>query len=78
MSRLCMRTFLESPLSSKYRLPISPSSAVQIRGNTYMFGSQTQVWSNVKQQSLDEAASKVCQAYTLKVGFLNQKHSNLF
>lgn len=49
---------MESPLSSKYRLPISPSSAVQIRGNTYMFGSQTQVWSNVKQQSLDEAASK--------------------
>lgn len=58
MSRLFKRALLDLKASRNCWL-ICPSNAVQIRCNTSMFGSQTQAWSNVKQQSLDEAASKV-------------------
>ena len=33
---------------------------MQIRCNASVFGSQTQAWSYVKQQTLDEASAKVC------------------
>ncbi|XP_068679925.1 branched-chain alpha-ketoacid dehydrogenase kinase-like [Montipora capricornis] len=36
----------------------SPNFPLRFNTYTSIFGSQTQVWSNVKQQSLDEAASK--------------------
>lgn len=36
----------------------SPNSSIKFNTYSSMFGSQTQVWSNVRQHSLDEAASK--------------------
>lgn len=59
MSRLFTSTVLNSWRTPNCRL-IRGSRVTLIRCNTSMFGSQTQAWSYVKQQTLDEASSKVC------------------
>lgn len=59
MRRLYTSTAIKSWRTPNCRL-ICGSSVTQIRCNTSMFGSQTQAWSYVKQQTLDEASSKVC------------------
>ena len=45
----------------------------QIRCNTSVFGSQTQAWSYVKQQTLDEASAKVCLNHKLVVIMFSTK-----
>ena len=64
MSRLLTRTSISSWRFPNCRL-IYLSSVTQIRCNTSLFGSQTQAWSYVKQQTLDESSSKVCLIFHL-------------
>lgn len=64
MSRLFTSTAINSWRAPNCRL-ICGSSVTQIRCNTSVFGSQTQAWSYVKQQTLDESSSKVCLIFNL-------------
>lgn len=57
MSRLFTNLSFESWLNPNCRW-ICRSSVTQIRCNASVFGSQTQAWSYVKQQTLDEASAK--------------------
>lgn len=72
MSRLFTSLSFESWMNPNCRL-ICRSSVTQIRCNTSVFGSQTQAWSYVKQQTLDEASAKVCLNHKLVVIMFSTK-----